>query len=637
MKKFKLMGVLVFAMALAFTICSYVKVNAEVAGPGTFEGFTALKIPQGTTAKRGEKVYVKLYADVNKIDSIQLVLGSEMNRDAFMVELYDIKNSNLGGHDPYFIMPDSVTEGDTIALLDVLVRRGTIYESYSTSQSTNGGSAYMNVGEEKYITISKSNKIQLHYIDFKTREMTVPNEDKAYININYTGEVRDTAATVYLTNVDTLVTFNAPIEDLYTNPYIWLPTEHLPITAGTYRITEVRLGDPNYEITAFGDHNNAANFLSLPGDSLFGGSLVIKDLRPSIKLKQFNISEEIVKIGETLNVGFSTDRKIESAMLSLYNETANDSMTVYLKASGSIDHYTFVVPSTAKEGKYVIENLILKGTNGETASLTVNDSKFLNDYITVKKEIVNTKTVVFNNDSYNNTVMNNIRLSDDNAVITVTADTNSIIAKEIFEAIANTKRTLIVQYKNSEWVFNGIDIKNPKDIDASMLISEISSEDFYESKVAAGIGDNTMLLKFADNGNLPGKVLIRLKSEKLDSIFKGESIFVYYYDKDVDSLYKVATEVHKTDGYYEFYINHNSSYVLSAKKIDDTYVSEDTNKLDLNKDLKSSTKTTGKTKEKKDSDDTYKIVAGVLAGVVIVLAGALVIPKVVKKKNKVSE
>ena len=632
MKKFKLMGVLVFVMALAFTVASYVNINAEVAGPGNFEGFTSLKIPKGTVAKKGGKVSVELFADTSKIDSIQLVLGSQMSREGFMVELYDIKNS---GYNPYFIMPDSVTEGDTIELLDVLVRKGNKYESYSTYQSENGGSTYMNVGDEKYITISKSYKIQLHYIDFKTREMTVPNEDKAYINIDYTGEVRDTAATVYLTNVDTLVTFNAPIKDLYTNPYIWLPTEHLPITAGTYRITEVRLGDPNYDITAFGNHNDAANFLSLPGDSILGGNLVVKDLRPSIKLKQFNISEEIVKIGETIHVGFTTDKSIESAMLSLYNAEANDSMTVYLKKAKEI--YTFVVPSTAKEGKYVIENLILKGTNGETASLTVNDSNLLNDSITIKKEIVDTKNVVFNNDSYNNTILNNIRLSDDNAVIRVTADTNSIISKEIFEAIANTKRTLIVNYKDSEWVFNGIDIKNPKDIDASMLISEISSEDFYNSKISAGLGDNTMILKFADNGNLPGKVLIRLKSEKLDKIFKEESIFVYFYDKDVDSLYKVATEVHKTNGYYEFYINHNSSYVLSGKKIDDSYVSEDTNRLDLNKEVKSDTKTTGENKDKKDSDDTYKIVAGVLAGVVVVLVGALVIPKVIKKKNKISE
>lgn len=90
------------------------------------------------------------------------------------------------------------------------------------------------------------------------------------------------------------------------------------------------------------------------------------------------------------------------------------------------------------------------------------------------------------------------------------------------------------------------------------------------------------VLTFAKNGVLPGKVLIRLNSSELDSKFNNKNIFVYCYNSEESSLMEVALEVQNIKGYYEFYINHNSTYILSKIKLDNSIVSNDDSFLKIN-------------------------------------------------------
>lgn len=200
------------------------------------------------------------------------------------------------------------------------------------------------------------------------------------------------------------------------------------------------------------------------------------------------------------------------------------------------------------------------------------------------------------------------------------ADNYTVIHQNLFQALQGTKRTLIIEYWESEWIFNGEDIINPKNIDVSMMIKDITNKDFKNSSLISDFPAKTKLLTFSNNGTLPGKVLIRLKSMELDKLFGEDNLYIYYYDLDEDKFLKVAMEVQKENGYYEFYINHNSKYILTEKKLKNQYIAKSDEILSLNQD---ETK-----QEKKKNINFYFLITGIL----LVLGIAIMI--IIKRKKK---
>ena len=49
---------------------------------------------------------------------------------------------------------------------------------------------------------------------------------------------------------------------------------------------------------------------------------------------------------------------------------------------------------------------------------------------------------------------------------------------------------------------------------------------------------------------------------------------VYYYNEDTEKfeIIKLATKYVENGGYYEFYIDHNSKYVITTDKIENKYI-----------------------------------------------------------------
>ena len=137
----------------------------------------------------------------------------------------------------------------------------------------------------------------------------------------------------------------------------------------------------------------------------------------------------------------------------------------------------------------------------------------------------------------------------------------------------------------------------------------------------------SLMLTFANNGDLPGKVLIRLKADQVDEMFTDDSLFIYYYNED-NNLDPVAMEVQKDDGFYDFYIDHNSKYILTSKKLNGSYVTSNDKLLKLN------------TKNDKEdinnkNDNKYLLIA---CGVIIALLVIIIIVLLSKnKKNKKSK
>ena len=101
-------------------------------------------------------------------------------------------------------------------------------------------------------------------------------------------------------------------------------------------------------------------------------------------------------------------------------------------------------------------------------------------------------------------------------------------------------------------------------------------------------------------GILKHEVNLVEEKNKLEwvSINEELKVNVYYYDSDEKLYDKITNNISMSeDGYYEFYIDHNSSYVLTNDEVSETYIMK---KVDVNN--------TTATEEQKD--DKYIMIAG---------------------------
>ena len=53
-----------------------------------------------------------------------------------------------------------------------------------------------------------------------------------------------------------------------------------------------------------------------------------------------------------------------------------------------------------------------------------------------------------------------------------------------------------------------------------------------------------------------------------------DKVYVYYFNEENQKLEKIAYELEIVDGFFQFYINHNSDYVMTSNKVDDIFVDE---------------------------------------------------------------
>ena len=227
-----------------------------------------------------------------------------------------------------------------------------------------------------------------------------------------------------------------------------------------------------------------------------------------------------------------------------------------------------------KSGKYVMKELNVSDKNHNCVNLIKNKNDSTNmcdgneDYETLDEEYSITILDEFKYDAVTSTTDNNIinviEKQNDSAIIMINCLNDTIVKKEVFEAIKNTNKKIYIEANGIQWVFNGKDIKNPKDIDVSVSTALLKDNNL-------GDYDNSLVeVLFKDNGLLPGVATIRLK---LDYTFRYEqglnNLMLYYYDKDNNKYIYQDTAIDLTkDGFYEFQIEHNSKYVLSDKKIE---------------------------------------------------------------------
>ena len=158
------------------------------------------------------------------------------------------------------------------------------------------------------------------------------------------------------------------------------------------------------------------------------------------------------------------------------------------------------------------------------------------------------------------------------------------------------------------------------------------------------------IMNFASNGYLPGKTLIRVKMNSItDENLSQKKYNAYYYNETSKTFDKVAVnKIVSDDGYFEFYINHNSSYVISENEVDSKwkikkageYVSDKTEDLELNSNeevakdesnLIENVTTNIENIENKDSNNNILIV---IIAVLVLIIIVLIMKNSISKKDK---
>ena len=345
------------------------------------------------------------------------------------------------------------------------------------------------------------------------------------------------------------------------------------------------------------------------------------------------------KVPVTFDAKVASTSTIKSVHINFADKTTKAMFSSYLKSLDK-DSY-FVVPSVAKEGTYAIDSIVftVESENEKIKTIVVKntDDKYKEIFDqTLTVAISNNENVLYySTEDLSDVVFETIKNSQENSIIIIDADQESTISSSLFDAIKGTQRQLIINYKNNEWIINGVDIEASKTIDVSMSTYEIKDAK-VSNDLKIALDDGSYVVEFTENGELPGTTLIRLKANDLFAELDKETYYVYYLDENNNKLNKVAVELQKSyDGYLEFYISHNSKYVITTKKVtDEKVLGEEEKILEDNKEFES--ETTTKPEEKKESE-TNMLYAIIGAGSVVIIVLIIVIICMSKKKPKVED
>lgn len=179
-----------------------------------------------------------------------------------------------------------------------------------------------------------------------------------------------------------------------------------------------------------------------------------------------------------------------------------------------------------------------------------------------------TETVTYKSAELNSKLIAEITESEDVKKIIIDANDNTKITSDIFKAIQNTDKQLVITYNENEIVFNGRNIKNPRDIDVTLSVNSIKTD----TDISKLVTSDGVVVNFAPNGELPGIAKVRIKAtDTLKRNITGNKVYAYFYDEKNKNFMLMSENVKLSeDGYYEFAIEHNSKYVLVSEKVDET-------------------------------------------------------------------
>lgn len=629
--------------------------------------------------KKGDKVYVDVFGDKRNNDvEIMAILKPtiDTSRRTLSVYLKNISKRNEDMGQTYFIIPNDAVVGEEYEISGYIYYRNTNeIDGYGVSPEGEQSPIYKTYCS-RYATKKEDANDQYMYIENSFGKLTIVEKYK---------EVKDVLKSVSVDKNYTYFGGNLTFHVVTTEPFSSLLLEFyngtdlidghyygrfystvvsngasndfsFTVSAPPYGVNHVYPGNfllstilIYYDDGSYTRYSTNKSFADSDRDTLYYESDmkitlgkpisdILKDAEFS--LKGLTLQKQSAEIGMTVPVNFdwyynSPNIKMLSARLFFRGEN-NKSFSAYLKDLKK--DTTIIIPSSAEEGEYKLESLTLTFDSyvGETNAIILDaesiDSKY-KDIFTQKLNIFKKEESKPDNDTklyyyveeLTPKTIETIKNTKENAVITIYANSETIIPAELFESLKESGRQVIIINEKNEWVISGTDIESAKPVDVSMKYYDVKELDLPASIKESFNGDS-IVLEFKENGKLPGKVLMRLKDEELLNKLSGDKYYVYHLDEENNKLDKVAVEIQKSyDGYVEFYINHNSKYVITTKEVKDNDVIGKEDDMFVN-----NTSVAASHETNKDNDSKSNMLLGICLCVIAVLI--LIIIVILRRK-----
>lgn len=170
----------------------------------------------------------------------------------------------------------------------------------------------------------------------------------------------------------------------------------------------------------------------------------------------------------------------------------------------------------------------------------------------------------------NPNLVDTLKNMDEGQTAVVRATSTNVAPAEVFEAIKGYDKNVVFDEDGIQWVFNGQNISDENIKDVDLYVDIENSEDLTD--LGYEEGSTGTILNFAPNGVLPGKCVVRLKSDYISNKYNLDSELylacirktVEYQeeikytdlewptDEDGNPIYETTSYVYDEDGAIEY-------------------------------------------------------------------------------------
>lgn len=486
----------------------------------------------------------------------------------------------------------------------------------SDSNASDSNASDSNASDANASSANASATDNIIYLqNFALGSSSVKAGDKVNVTIATSGACNSAVSIVFKDAND--ITFTAQVQNITGNPYIVVPNSAV---ATTYSVTDILLVGRNSDNSTFTKQYstsgaNSYNFNSIlivTSNSTNNGGATGIPVVPKITLNSVSLTSSSAKISDKVYINVSASEKLSSLKL-VFTSADNKTFNVYTKNLATSKPY-IEIPSSVVGGTYTLTGAVLSTSETSVAYSKdgLNNTEKFDFNSTLEISDGKETTFIYNNEDVTSEILTTLYNAPSGTEITINADSNTLINEELFNAIKGKNKTLTINYKDNQILFNGNNITDSKTIDITITANNVSRNEDISKLVSNGI-----VVNFPDNGNLPGKALVRIKATDDVSRVLNDNVYVYIYNESSNDFCVVDTSVEKTiDEYYEFTITHNSAYLIVNEKLDSSLVvsQSDSNIVSFQK-----------------GDKTYLML---IAIAIVVIVAVVIVTVVLKKKEK---
>lgn len=496
---------------------------------------------------------------MKKNNNKKFIIGGIIGGVLIIVMLLLTVNGNISLE---FLSGNSTLAGNSATATNATSTNATATNATATNATSTNATATNATSANASIT---DNILYLN--EFSVDRLSANTGEKIYVNKNTTGACNSAITLSFKENI-TNTTFNVTVESLNEKPYFEIPTN---IVAGDYKLTDIVIVGLNSDNTTFTKHfsseKSGENILPLEYNIIIN---VTVPKKAAINLTSFKLSTANAYAGDDIKINYSTNENLNSLKL-IFKSNSGQEFTSFASNLENGPH--FVIGSNVINDNYYLYEVILVSNN--TTTIYTNGQNYnFNVNLTINEPLKNDSVknnFVYNNEDITDDIIKEIYNTEQDINVIVNTTGNSIISANLFNSIKGTNKKLTINYKDNQIVFEGMDITLAKSIDTSITINNVIKEKEINKNVK-----NAFVINFKDNGNLPGKALIRLKiTDDMKKLFKNNPVQIYYYDEIQKGYNLIQENVKNNNNYYEFTISHNSKYVVTKNEIDSSLILEE--------------------------------------------------------------